>query len=828
MTRPKPFLTGLFLVCMCTLMLQIIQTRILSVVSMYYLAFLCISMAMLGMTAGALFVYFRLTGITPANVSSYLSKGSTALALTILVCFVLQLASPLGIVRVGTTLVIWAKALVLLAAPFAVAGVVVSLALTRSPFPVGITYGVDLAGAATGCLAVLLLLNTIDAPSAVFVVAALAAVAGLCFRAARDAETEDEHAGWRVLRRPGAVAVGLLALAAANAATRYGLQPISAKFDTLEAGTAFDFERWNSFSRILGTRTPPRPPFLWGPSPALPPGIRTEHFALNIDGVAGTLTPRFPASLADVDFLKYDITNLAYNARPTGRVAVIGVGSGRDLLSAYAFGSRDIIGVELNPIFVDILTDPGEQRDFIGIANLPGVRLVVDEGRSWFARTHEKFDVVQMSMIDTFAATGAGAFSLSENGLYTVEGWQIFLSALTPNGLFTVSRWHAPSAPIEMGRTTSLAVAALYALGVPHPRDHIFLASVDNLATVVVSRSPFSSDDIRVLSDAAARMQYTVLAEPHRPAGDPVFEGLLAATSIEDLEARAASQWLDMSAPTDARPFFFNQLRLFDRETFSLLAEIFTSFSIERLSVLAGEGFLIWGNLVAMGTLLMLIGLSLVAVIAAIIVPARRSIADVEPGLANLGTAYFLLIGVGFMFIEIALIQRISVFLGHPTYALGVVLFSIILSTGVGSLISEKLMPARPGGIILWLSLLVVYVLALPHWLPALIHSTLEATPLAVRSVVGVLAAAPAGVLMGFGFPFGMRVVMSRDVRPTPWFWGVNGAGGVLAAGLAVASSISFTIDVTLRMGGFCYLLLIPVALLLARPAGGRVPVTPA
>src|SRR5205085_7769407 len=139
-----------------------------------------------------------------------------------------------------------------------------------------------------------------------------------------------------------------------------------------------------------------------------------------------------------------------YAARKAGRAAVIGVGSGRDLLSAHFFGFHDVIGVELNPALISFLTNRRKLRGYAGIADLPGVRLIVDEGRSWFSRTGEKFDVIQMSMIDTFAATAAGAFSLSENGLYTVDAWRIFLSALKPNGLFTVSRWHAPSAPVEI------------------------------------------------------------------------------------------------------------------------------------------------------------------------------------------------------------------------------------------------------------------------------------------------------------------------------------------------------------------------------------------
>src|SRR5258707_6182638 len=147
------------------------------------------------------------------------------------------------------------------------------------------------------------------------------------------------------------------------------------------------------------------------------------------------------------------------------------------MLSAYLFGFRDITGVELNPIVVDLLTDPAKLRTYAGIADLPGMHFVVDDGRSWFARTQEKFDLVEMSMVDTWAATGAGAFSLSENGLYTVEGWQHFLDALAPNGMLTVSRWYDPKNITESARLLSLAVAALRARNVTHPQEHIYLAS---------------------------------------------------------------------------------------------------------------------------------------------------------------------------------------------------------------------------------------------------------------------------------------------------------------------------------------------------------------
>jgi hypothetical protein len=168
------------------------------------------------------------------------------------------------------------------------------------------------------------------------------------------------------------------------------------------------------------------------------------------------------------------------------------------------------------------------------------------------------------------------------------------------------------------------------------------------------------------------------------------------------------------------------------------------------------------------------------------------------------------------MFVEIGIIQRITVFLGHPVYALSIGLFSIIVATGLGSLLSERLELSSRGSIMMWLGLLCLYLLLLPQWLPVLTQS-LEAQALMVRGLASVAAILPAGLLMGFGFPVGMRLVSALDRRPTPWFWGINGAAGVLAAGLAVACSIAFSIDATIRVGAFFYLVLAPIALMLAR-----------
>jgi hypothetical protein len=807
---------------MSVLMLQIVQTRILSVVSMYYLAFLSISMAMLGLTAGAILVYLKSRHFEAPDVSSALARATAAYAITIVGSFLVELASPVPVVPWATVALVWLKLILVLAAPFVLAGISVSLALTRSPFPVGIVYGVDLLGAASGCLFVLVLLEWVDAPSAIFVIAGIAALSAVCFAtAAPRAASRDTILDWRLLRKPGWIAAGAFVLAAANASTPHGLQPISAKFNAIESRNQHDFEEWNSFSRIAVERSQTAAPFLWGASPTLPLGLLEDRRSLSIDAGAGTVMPRFDGNSESASYLKYDVTNLAYFARHAGRAGVIGVGSGRDLLSAHLFGFRDITGVELNPILVDLLTDPAKLRGYAGIADLPGVRLIVDDGRSWFARTQEKFDLLQMSMIDTFASTGAGAFSLSENGLYTVEAWRIFLSALAPNGMFTVSRWHSPTAETELGRVVSLAIAALFSLGVDNPRGHIFLAGTGSLATIIISRAAFSPTDLKLLTDAADSYKYHILASPDRPLSAGIFQDLLSAKDTDGLSARAADYLLDVSAPTDSRPFFFNMLRISrPADVVDVVRHLRRTHSFHE-----SEISLVVGNLMAAGTLLTIILLSVVSVLVAVVLPTRSAVHNADPRLVTWGTGYFLLIGMGFMFVEIALIQRMSVFMGHPTYGLSIVLFSVILSTGVGSVLSERVSPTGPMSLVLWLLGLGAYLLALSQWLLDATLPRLESSGTLVRALTTVAVIAPAGLLMGFGFPTGMRLAMAVDPRPTPWLWGVNGAAGVLGSGLAVACSIAFSINATIGVGAVCYVALALVAMPLMKRR--RLPATP-
>jgi hypothetical protein len=347
----------------------------------------------------------------------------------------------------------------------------------------------------------------------------------------------------------------------------------------------------------------------------------------------------------------------------------------------------------------------------------------------------------------------------------------------------------------------SLAVAALLDRGVVEPQRHIVLAAQNTIATLLLSREPLSMDDLAELDARAAQFEHRILISPTTHADSPLLKQIVSARNRRALDEITGSFAFDLTPPTDERPFFFNQVPL-DRPLEAL------RFARERIT----GGGVREGNLVASATLLVLFFVALTLVLATIVIPLRSAVRDVGRGLAFGGTLYFLFIGFGFMLIEIGLLQRTSIFLGHPVYSLSVLLFTLILSTGIGSLLSDRVPLDSRAKFTLWAALTAIYAAALPFLLREL-FGAFDAATLLARAVVCIAVIAPAGVLMGFGFPTGMQLIARVDRKPTPWFWGVNGAAGVLASIVAIACSIAFGISVTLTLGALFYALLIPVTL---------------
>lgn len=800
-----PFLVGVFLISFSLLVFQVLQTRILSVIAWYYMAFFAISVAMLGMTVGAVWVYLWRERFRNQDLSVTLVRFATltAVAMPLSVCFQFCLITSIELSL--TTVLSWSLLLIAMAVPYVFSGVVVSLALTQSPFPTGEIYGVDLIGAATGCLAVIGILNLMDGPTAVIATGAFCGLSAIAFTASATGEHRRSLKSTPLWRKPGTVVIGLLAVTSFNFISPAGFRPIIVK-GVAERSRRNLYEKWNSYSRIRASRPTIGPPFMWSPSPNLPSSLQVPSSSLNIDGAAGTYMFHYDGTPDSIDFLKYDLVTLAYRLPDIHKSAVIGVGGGRDVLSAHYFGVQDITGVELNPIFINLHTRDPYYKSFSNLTEVPGLKLHVDDARSWFASTHEKFDLVQMSMIDTWAATGAGAFSLSENGLYTLEGWRTFLNTLNPHGIFTVSRWYAPGDQNETGRMIGLASAVLLDSGIKDVRPYLYVASGYNNATLVLSKSPFTAEQLKILNDAVRENGFTVLLSPDHPPSSPLLLEAIASPDMPSLNRALDSTYLDLSVPTDSRPFFFNQLRIFDIPVVVAV--------VSKVFARNGTGGVIEGNLIASGVLVMILFLSILAVIATILVPLRSSARQSPRKLILVGSLYFSLIGMGFMLAEIALLQYFSVYLGHPIYSLGVCLFSLILASGIGSLTSDHFRLGNRAMLIIWGSIVVAYLVIMQFVLPSIFQATTGQERI-VRIAISLGAILPLGFLLGFAFPMGMRLVQAVDGEPTPWFWGINGATGVLASVLGVMFSMAFGINVTMLISAGCYLALIPASIVL-------------
>lgn len=777
------FYLGTFLIALSTLTLEVTLSRFFSVITWYHLAFFAISTAMLGMTAGALRIYLSPNESNKIDWADVLGKNCLYYSVVIPVMLVILCIVPLRLEFSFSNIGFFLIVTFTCSLPYYFSGIVLTIVLTKGHKPIGKLYACDLVGAASGCLLVLAALEVVDAPTLILTCGFLGALSGLVFT-----WPQKKLLFWK----KNLISCFIFILLASfnhflpvSIAPRYE-KGVPSKRNNIE------FEKWNSFSRVAVSKIFHNAPQYWGASPYAP---RKNIFQRDmvIDGEAATVMRRF-SDLEDIKHLAYDITNFGYYLRPKGGACIIGIGGGRDLQSAYLFGHKRILGIEVNPIFVDLLQ--GRYRNFAGLESHEAFELVVDEARSYLTQSKEKFQLIQMSMIDTWAATGAGAFTLTENALYTVEAWQVFLKSLAEDGLFTVSRWHSENNLGETGRVASLAVSTMLSLGFDNPSKHIAMVTSNNISTLLISKKPLSTWEIERLKMVANRLAYKIIILPGFQPHNNILRKIVSSKTYPNLVRSVQHEPLNFLPPTDETPYFFNMLK-------------FGSLQWRYFN----EGVVAKGNLTAILTLCILIFSLLMLTVITIIVPlmiklikSKNKGLDWKP-LLN-GGAYFALIGAGFMFIEIALIQRLSVFLGHPVYALGILLFSIILSTGLGSYLSELL----PTNRLQWFpvfplatSLLIVFMrFFLSYFMEENITNLMW-----FKILSSIFLIFPMGLLLGFFFPVGMRLARKISDSLPPWFWALNGIFGVLCSAVAVFISIIWGISVNFYLASICYFLII-------------------
>lgn len=772
-------LSALFFITTAIISLEICFLRLFSVTIWYHFAFLAISLAMFGIACAGLLVYLFPARFPAEGLRGRLAAEAVAMTVAIdasLFCYLKLVPLYHFSFRAADLLVLAAMVLVLIV-PFFFGGLIMAQMFRHWAPQINKIYAYDLVGSSLGCLVGFVALSRMSGPDAILFVALLPVIASLLFGGV-PARSKRSWLSWATL----AAGSALLAI-------NIGYAPLRVDFAKGQQEPPKLFEAWNSFSRVAVFDYRQPRPFLYNNYLDLQvanPG----QYMLQIDASAASPLTRYDGDPRKVQFLRWDITALQYLLRPTGDALIIGLGGGKDILTALLYDYDSIVGIEYNPIIIDLITE--HFRDFTGdIYRAPNVEVVQAEGRNYVRSTGRQFDILQMTLVDTWAATAAGAFAFTENNLYTREAFDDFLARLKPEGLFSCTRYIFRP-PRQSLRMLVLADAALRDDGAANPAEHIVMLTSEfadvGVVNMLVKKTPFSPQQLADVEMMADKLGLTFLTSPrlNQPTAYADF------LRTRDKQAFIDSYPYDISLTTDDRPFFFHQVR--PRDFFRVLFQ--AARSADPGDAMGNQSIVILTSL-----LLVLFFLTLVFFAGPLGLRARY------PRRSFLSLMYFLVIGLGFMFIEIPLMQKFILFLGHPLYALPVVLLSLLLFSGVGSYFSQLLLDrfGRLGLAAMFLAVAALCV-GVSYLSPLMFHYFLRFS-VPFKIVLTILSILPLGFCMGIPFPSGVRYLNETKDQLIPWAWSINGAAGVLASVAAVFVAIAAGFAVTMSVGAGFYLL---------------------
>jgi spermidine synthase len=776
-TGNRALLAGTGLGSFAALLLELALTRLFSVVLFYHFAFLAISIALLGLGAGGVFAYLKKSWLTRFETRTLAAWLCVANALLIPIVLEVVLHTPVSLELSKANFLRLTAIYVASAIPFFLTGLQFSIIFARQSGHIPRLYGADLSGGALACLGIVPLLNFLGGPSTILFAALVAAVAGSVWATTA-----------RMRRVTLTLASVLLGLISANHSGKL--------FDVVYAKGEFrdparvEFARWNAISRVEVDR-------------------QDDAKVIVIDADANTFIMNSdPKQWQGTSWQQNQMSAppaLVNVLRPHGEYAIIGPGGGVDVLRAVANGSPDVTGIEINPIIANTIMRDRYADYSYHLYQRPEVHIHVTDGRSFVRNAKQQYDVVQMTLVDTWASTAAGAFALSENSLYTVEAFQEYFEHLKSDGMIAITRWEFQQ-PREALRVVSVAMEALHRLGVENPAKNFIVVSEGDLdedglpVVVLAKKSAFTQQEEDAVENHLSRYPNLVaLYQPSDP-GDNPFSNLIASNN----SSKFARQYAYNVAPVnDNAPFFFFTLKL---------GQILRPESLQQ--------GIDWKVNLGVAVLGMVLIISVVAVSAFLVIPLALRQRRQERSVRLL---YFVAVGLGYIMVEIAFIQRFVLFLGHPTYALTVVVFLLLLSSGAGSLASGRWLGQTRSA---WLPLtiivaaLLLYVFILPGLLNSLVGVAFVA-----KLLISAALLAPLGFAMGMPFPTGLRALagISADSRESQtsqggentveWAWAMNAASSVLGSVLAIVIAIEFGLNMTLACGAGAYL----VALMLTR-----------
>lgn len=639
----RTLVAGLALTSFAALLLELALTRLFSVVLFYHFAFLAISIALLGLGAGGVFAYLLKPRLERIATRPLTARICLANSLLILLVLEVVLHVPVELTVTGRNFLRLTILYLTAALPFFLTGLLFSVVFARETWRVSRLYGADLCGGALACVAVVPLLNWIGGPNTILAAAVVMAIATAVWASSPGAHNS---------------AFGLIfffiCLIFANRNGRF-IDVVYAK-GMFRDPAWVEFARWNALSRVEVDRQ--------GPAKAIVIDADASTYIMNCD-LAHWKGSEWEANLMSAP------PALANVLRPHGEFAIIGPGGGVDVLRAVANGSPSVTGIEINPIIADTIMR-GRYADYsLHLYNRPEVHIHVTDGRSFLRSTPQQFDVVQMTLVDTWASTAAGAFALSENNLYTVQAFREYFQHLKPGGIIAITRWEFRQ-PREALRVVAVAMEALHSLGVADPAPNFIVASQgplneDGIPVVVLARKTAftKEDEAAVKQHIGDHQELHALYLPSEAGVEPTETSnpFVALIASNDSNRFARNYAYNVAPVSDNAPFFF--------------------FTLKPGQILSQEGLrrgIDWKVNLGVLVLILVLGISLLAVLAFLVLPLALQTERQSP----LPLLYFIAIGLGYILVEIAFIQRFVLFLGHPTYALTVVIFLLMLSSRSG------------------------------------------------------------------------------------------------------------------------------------------------
>jgi len=773
MIKEKAFWVAFFLVSMVVLLLEVLLTRIFSLQLWHNLAYLVIAMALLGIGAGGVWDSIFLKKDTRLNPGwfSILAGISLFLLFRWIGNFDFQWGWS------GIALLILSSTLVFI--PFFFLGLILVRIFSERAKEIGTVYGINLVGSGAGVVLALLLLKPMGMPKALMLVCLLLGLAGFLFSSGSNRFLMALAFVWMVLCLSGFFCAERWFQFKVTSTKSMG------KFQKNWQDFNLEFSRWDALGRVDA----------FSSSRAWLKFEDESYFyrGLTIDGAADTTLISFGEKLGTSAFFpgsEYGQAFLLYGREPK-KVLVIGVGGAPDVETALHFKAGEVVGVEVNGSVLEAV-----KKFLPEVARDPRVKLIKSDGRSYVARSDEVFDIIQISGVDTISALEWGAYIQAENYIHTVEAYEEYLRHLSPDGILSIGliEMHPPR---NMLRACVLLVEAMRMLGISHPEEKIILVQQAQYIQMLARKKSFSAEELA---------RYESELGIHNPKGPVLFEFRYLFNQIAELWIRYApgvgkpdddfvkffqtvregkekrfieNYMFDISAVDDNKPFFYKYYYW-----------PFLSFSKEAFA-----GPILWAQFLE----------AIIFALMFILLPLLTLPRNSSGGLAR-NIWFFFFIGLGFMMIEIPLIQRFVLYLGHPTYALGLVLSVLLVFSGIGSWVYQKFFSGRSWVVLVSVGGIVLLNALVIDLAPALVSKTIS-HPLLVRGLLSALWAGMLGIFMGIPFPAGMSQLEKNHPGLIPWAFGVNISASVVSSVLAVMLAMTLGFNKVSLIASVLYLL---------------------